>query len=350
MPRQPIPRSQLLRPLALLILPALLIAACAGSASAPTSGSDGGERPAPSMAPAAPDQEGNGSGAGSGQGDGSTTYDPNRKIVYTGSLDLEVADVSAAIAKGRTAVVAVGGWIGASSETNNGDYHSATITYRIPAQQWDTTLAALRGVGDTVLNEETQATEVGDQIVDLEARLRNLRASEEVLLNIAKSTGKVTDLLEVQARLTEVRGEIERLDAQRAHLEGQVAYGTLVTTYQSKVVAVEEQAKGWDPGKDVDGAVATLIGVGQAIVSFLIWFGIVWLPVLAVLAVVALGLRFGWRRLSPRLSSGAGAGAGTGAARTPRDPGPIAGWGSGFTTPPADAGETTRVEDDQSKG
>jgi len=49
-----------------------------------------------------------------------------------------------------------------------------------------------------------------------------------------------------------------------------------------------EQAQGWNPTDEVDAATATLVGVGQAIVSGLIWFTIVWLPAILVLVVVAL--------------------------------------------------------------
>ena len=146
---------------------------------------------------------------------------------------------------------------------------------------------------------------MGGQIVDLEARLRNLRASEASLQAIAEGTGKVSDLLEVEAQLTDVRGQIEQLDGQRAQLEDQVAYGTLVTTFGLEVVQVQEAAAGWDPATDVDGALATLIAAGQAMVSGGIWFGIVWLP--AILVLVALGLvgRFVIRRfIQPRFAAG----------------------------------------------
>ena len=166
-------------------------------------------------------------------------------------------------------------------------------------------------VATDVVYEQTQATEVGGQIVDLEARLRNLRASEAALVEIAKGTGKVSDLLEVEAQLTDVRGQIEQLDAQRAQLQDQVAYGTLVTTYGTEIKAVQETAKGWDPTQDVDGALATLIGVGQAIASAAIWFGIVWLPMLLVLLVILLVVRFAYRRLAPK----------------PKPHDPVPGWG-----------------------
>jgi hypothetical protein len=241
------------------------------------------------------------------------------KIVYTGSLQLVVGDLATALAKGKAAVLATGGYIGASQESNDGEQSYATITYRIPAARWDDAIEALRGLATRVVGERTQATEVGGQIVDLEARLRNLRASESVLVGIAEGTGRVSDLLEVQARISDVRGQIEQLDAQRAQLEDQVAYGTLVTTFGTEIEQVATVAKGWDPKTDLDGAIATVVEAGQALVSGGIWFGIVWLPVILLLVVAGLAARWVVRRFVP---SGAGASGGTSG-------GPVSGWGGG---------------------
>jgi hypothetical protein len=305
---------------ALVASVALVAAACSGSSSsippvvgAPIGNFDGnaGATAAPSAAAAAPSQGGT-VGIGGDQNPPSAPRD-DLKIVYTGSLQLVVDDLDGALAKGKAAVLATGGYIGASQESNDGDRSVATITYRIPAARWDDAIGSLRGLASKVVAEQTQATEVGGQIVDLEARLRNLRASETSLQAIAQGTGKVSDLLEVEAQLTAVRGQIEELDGQRAQLEDQVGYGTLVTTFGLEIVQVQETAQGWDPATDVDGATATLIGAGQTIVSGAIWFGIVWLPVILALAVIALVGRFVVRRLAPRRGPG----------------GPVPGWGNG---------------------
>lgn len=317
-------RSNWLRILLPLVVLAIAFAACGGSATlsdvgAPINGGEDGAKAAPSAAPAEAPYGRSGLDLAPDGEPLSAPLPDNRKIVYTGSLDLVVDDLQAALEKARTAVLAVGGYIGASQERNDDRSSVATITYRIPAQRWDETVETLRGLAAKVVGGQTQATEVGSQIVDLEARLRNLRASEEVLVQIASGTGKVTDLLEVQARISDVRGEIERIDAQRAQLEDQVSYGTLVTTFGTEVVQVQQTAKGWDPAKDVDGATATLIEAGQAIVSGAIWFGIVWLPVILVLLVIALVARWAYRRFAPRVRLSG-----------PDDPGgPIAGWGGG---------------------
>jgi hypothetical protein len=321
------PRGRWLRVLLPVVVLSLALGACASAGSAATagpadpqnlgSGVNDEQYPAASAAAAAPEApEDQGSSAGKPPADGSAPLNEvmqDRKIVYTGSLELVVDDLAAALAKAKTAVLATGGYIGGSEEHNDGDRSVATITYRIPATRWEDAMDSLRGLATRVVGEQTQAAEVGSQLVDIQARLRNLRASEEVLVGIAKSTGKVNDLLEVEARISDVRGQIEQLDAQRVRLEDQVAYGTLVTTFGTQVVQVQETAKGWNPGSDVDGATATLISAGQAIVSAAIWFGIVWLPVILVLLVLAFIVRWLFRRFAPKAR--------------PADP--VPGWGGG---------------------
>jgi len=64
--------------------------------------------------------------------------------------------------------------------------------------------------------------------------------------------------------------------------------------------SLQQATNTWDPGKTVSDAIAALVQTGQSVVNGVIWFAIVWLPVLIALAIVlALVLRFipGLRRL-----------------------------------------------------
>ena len=313
--RSPTRRRRRDRPTAiglLLILAgiAVAVAACGSSASAP--GPIGGAAAAPSAAPAfggSTGQNGDssgeqpaasaGAGADGGNGDQVPLVD-DTKIVRTGSVQMTVPDVVQALAKGRDAIRSLGGYVGDSDQERSGDSLVATITYRIPVARWDDALDAVRGLG-TEIAEKTNAVEVTGDIVDLDARIRNLRASETALVGYAEQAPKVSDLLEIQARLTDTRGQIERLTGQEAQLQDQAAMATLTVTYGTEAVAVTEAAARWDPAAEVDRATATLIGMGQALVSFVIVFTIVWLPLLLTIAVVVgislwFARRLGWRR------------------------------------------------------
>ncbi|MFL5680078.1 MAG: DUF4349 domain-containing protein, partial [Chloroflexota bacterium] len=222
-------------------------------------------------------------------------FKDDAKIVRTGTLQLRVKDLDASLVAGRDAIRAAGGYIGASQQKNDGDNSVAEVTYRIPSDRWEDSLAALRKLG-SVLGEETNAVEVTGQLIDLEARIANLRASETALQGIAAKATKIADVLQVEQRLTEVRGQIEQLDGQRSHLADQAGLGTLTVTYGLEINAVTEAAKGWDPGDEVSRATGSLVDVLQAVSSAGIWFAIVWLPLLLVLGAITLLVVFVLRR------------------------------------------------------
>lgn len=281
-------------PLALLVLVlAGVMVACGGSSSAPLAPVGAGLDEDAGGQPFAPDA-GGGTGRASGGEDSEQPNPPgavdDAKIIRTGTMDLEVTDVAKAIRAARDVVAGAGGYIGASSTGSNGDQPYAEITYRIPVDRWEDALDDLRGlngIATKVVAEQTQAVDVTGQYVDLEARIRNLRASETALLAIAEKATRVSDILEVQAQITSVRGQIEQLEAQRNDLGDRTSYGTLTVTFQlPAVAAIEVQSNAWDPGAIFDEASASLVGLLQAFAGAGIWLLVVWVPILVVVAIV----------------------------------------------------------------
>ena len=205
---------------------------------------------------------------------------PELLIIRTGQLTIEVGDLDAATKAARERVIAAGGYVSGSDQTAGGDDASAAVTFRIPAGRWDDALAAVQGLATTTRNLHVETEAVTTQVVDLGARITNLRATEAALQAIMVKATKIPDVLDVQAKLTDVRGEIERLVAEKTHLEEQAAYGTLTVTFVLPATpVVEEVQAGWDPAADADAATATLIGFGQQLVSIGIWVGIVGIPI-----------------------------------------------------------------------
>jgi hypothetical protein len=287
----------------ILIAMASLGVACGSSASAPAAAGSAGsaQRAAGVGAVGAPVPVAGGDGS---TGTNATTVTDGARIVRTGSLQLDVKDVKTSLNSARDTITGMGGYIGASQQSSNGTSIVATVTYRIPETRWEEALTSLRQLGDEV-GENTDAAEVTNQIVDLAARIRNLQASETALVRHAAEAAKIADLLEIETRLTDVRGQIEQLTAQQKNLENQAAFGTLAVTFGTEIAAVQKAAAQWDPKTEVDRAGASLIGFLQTLTTAGIWFAIVWLPVLIALAiVVAIGLfiarRLGFlRRATP---------------------------------------------------
>ena len=115
---------------------------------------------------------------------------------------------------------------------------------------------------------------------------------------------KIEDVLSVQSRLDEVRGQIEQLQAQLLTVSGQADLSTLTVTLIPRAEPVEAVQSGWDPGATWSSAVASLVGIGQGLLDVLIWFAVVWLPVLLVVGLIGLLVWRGSvevrRRMPPR--------------------------------------------------
>jgi hypothetical protein len=278
--------------LTFLTLIALVAAACASGASAPNrdslglgtgSPAEGGgvDTTGPAAQPAASAAPGVGAGNGA-------VAPSDLLVIKTGTLALQVGSIDESLSAASAKISALGGYVSGSQRSGDGESAVANITYRIPAARWDDAVVALRGLAKKVVTEETQTQEVTGQVLDLGARIANLQATERALQAIMDRAVKISDVLDVQAQLTEVRGQIEQLETEKKHLEEQSAFGTLGVTFGLQMVAVVEAQKGWDPAAEADRATASLVEVGQALAAAGIWFGIFWLPILLGLGLIAL--------------------------------------------------------------
>lgn len=268
-----------------------LLAACAsaGSAPGPAGASDGagvGEQPV---------AEDPGDGAFGGGRDaigGVPLADlAERKIVRTGEVTLEVPAIGSAVGELRAMALALGGYV--SGSRTGGEEEAATVTLRIPADRFNDALDRLHGMDGEVRVEATRDEDVTSAVVDLEARIRNLQASEAQYRRLVQRAEKIDDVLAVQSRLDQVRGEIEQLTAQLTQLNGLAALSTLTVTLVPVSTPVEDAAEAWDPGSTFGNAVAALVSAGQGLADVAIWFLIVGLPILVIVAIVVwLAMRF----------------------------------------------------------
>lgn len=165
---------------------------------------------------------------------------------------------------------------------------SAQITVRVAAKGLDRMTADLEKLG-VVLSQTASASDVTEQYVDLDARLKNLRAEEARLRAFFDRAESVKDLLAVQSELSRVRGEIEAMTAQVTYLERQVARATLTISLSEPGPIVSPSGDDWGFRQALtDGLRGAVAVVTTAItvligVSPLLLLGLaVWLAVVVV--------------------------------------------------------------------
>lgn len=278
-----------------LALMALLLSACQGAGftnvAQNLNGGQPGDATGRDLVPgvAAPDE------AGGVTGEGVDLGQADRSIIKTGEITVEVDNVAETTGAVRALALELDGYISSSFQ---GDFEeSATLTMRIPADRFDDAIAAIHDLGGDVKAEATREEDVTAAVIDIEARLTNLRAAEVEYRELMDRAERIEDILAIQNQLFQVRGEIEAMQAQLEYYTDQADLATLTVTVIPG--AVEQATTDFDPGAIVQEAVAQLVGFGQWLVGAAIWFVIVGLPALLVLGIALfVGLRV-LRRISP---------------------------------------------------
>lgn len=127
------------------------------------------------------------------------------------------------------------------NKSQNGNRRqTASLQIRVPQDKLETTLDALAKLG-TVQRRNINAEDVTNQLVDFQARLRNLRKTESTLLQIMNRSGSVGDVLKVAEKLSDIRQSIEQIDAQLQSLTNRVAYSTITLQLEAAVSTTTPQ-------------------------------------------------------------------------------------------------------------
>ncbi len=165
------------------------------------------------------------------------------QLVKRAELVLEVDAVDDAIDQAVAIARRVGGDVlrlQNQTPPNESIQHTAFLELRVPQAQLESAIDQLSGLG-TVDQQYLTAEDVSAQLVDYEARLRNLRKAEETVLGIMDRSGEVSDVLQVAQELRNIRQSIEQIDGQLANLRNQVAFSTLSLTLEAKTAGTPSQ-------------------------------------------------------------------------------------------------------------
>lgn len=234
-----------------------------------------------------------------------------RMVAYTARLTLRVSSPSDEMQVFEAMAHEFGGFV-QSSDLQQGEQegrHIGQLRLRVPAHRLDELLAAIRGRDVQVLSEQRDASDVTEQYIDTDARLRNAQRTEEQLLalmgQLLEATGELDVILATQRELSAVRERIERMQASQRQLQDRVAMARVdLSLLGPRVPAVTGHPQ-WSAWGTVTAASAALVRTLQAILSVLIYAVITGLPValLLVLPVAAVVKLISRRPAAPQVRS-----------------------------------------------
>jgi hypothetical protein len=199
-------------------------------------------RVANSPTPSAPEQKSDAGGAAG-------VMSSPTMIIRTGTASVEVDSLEPGLASLRRLTAQVGGFVAnASLQSGREQLRQATLEIKVPAQRFDELTSGLQPLGRVEFVNVT-AEDVGEEFVDITARVANGRRLEERLVDLlATRTGRLQDVLAVERELARVREEIERHEGRLRYLRTRAAMSTLaVTLHEAKPIV------GDHPGYSVIG-------------------------------------------------------------------------------------------------
>lgn len=149
----------------------------------------------------------------------------SRKIIKNAELYIQTKDYGKFISALNKKIDAFDGYTDKFSE-NNYASKSASVVVRIPADSLEKFLSGLEEIG-TVQSKQISKSDVTESYIDIESHIKALDTEEQALLKILENCKTVSETIEVQSRLSEVRAESESYKSQIKSLDSQISYSTV---------------------------------------------------------------------------------------------------------------------------
>ena len=226
-----------------------------------------------------------------------------QKIIKTVDVTAETEDMDTLLASIAEKVAELGGYMERQEVYNGSAYSSrrnrnADMTIRIPVEKLNGFMDQVAGLSN-VVNKTESIDDVTLTYVATESRVKALETEEERLLELLAKAESMSDLLEIESRLTEVRYELESYTTQLLVLQNKVSYST-VNLYVSEVVEYTPVAEETVWQRISGGFVDSLEGIWNGVVEIFVFLAAN-LPYLVVIGavgtvVVFLLLRSGKKR------------------------------------------------------
>lgn len=228
--------------------------------------------------------------SGSTNVDAGEALPENQKLIRKVWLTAETEDMDTLLSQVEQKVKSLGGYM-ESREVENYDAYNrrAVLTIRIPAQSLDQFTEDVEQAANVTSTTETTEN-ITLSYVAVESRIKALETEQTRLLELLAKADNMSEILQIEARLTEVRTELEKVTSQLRLYDNQVAYGTIYLTLEEVKEYTEEAPEGFF-ARIGTGFMESLKSLGNGIKEFVI-FIVIASPYLVLLGLIGGGTAF----------------------------------------------------------
>ncbi|MFA5268006.1 MAG: DUF4349 domain-containing protein [Methanoregula sp.] len=197
------------------------------------------------------------------------------KIIKTGSVTLEVSDVTGTVESIQALVTAQGGYLSSSTIQASGSRHTGTVVIRVPQARFETTLAGVKSAG-TVLSVSTQGEDVTEEYIDLHAQKKSYEVQLAQYYVLMKKATKISDIIAIQQQIDRIQTELNRLEGRLKYLDSKIDLSTITITIREPEPVHAETGHSFVSA--INRGIEGLLGIVDAIIITTITF----LPVILI--------------------------------------------------------------------
>lgn len=212
-----------------------------------------------------------------------------RKLIQNGALSLVVDRVEETITQLGDIAAKLGGRVDSVGLSNGNDAvkKRATVVLRVPAVNFSIGMEQVKKIALKVESENVSTEDITEKFIDMQARLRNLKAEEAQYLEIMQKAVKIDDVLKVAQRLYAAREQIEQLQGQMNYLSRQVDM-SVITIDLSSDPDINPANVVWHPSTTVNEAINGLLESFFGFLRVVIFLAIYLLPITILYGSIAI--------------------------------------------------------------
>lgn len=160
-------------------------------------------------------------------GDSSTTVTSDeRKITKTASLNIEVKNLDKFITIIKEELNNKKGYIDSEDKSIYDTSSSCTLVAKIPSENLDSFINLI-DTNSTVTSQQIDSNDITSAYIDNEAKIKSLETEQETLLKIMEKAENLTDVIQLQDKLAEIRSELDSCKSMKKMMDNQVEYSSV---------------------------------------------------------------------------------------------------------------------------
>lgn len=216
----------------------------------------------------------------------------DRKVVTESNLSLLVKDVSKTITDIQDAIELTGGYMVNRNIYSPEEKSSGYITVRVPTEKVDTILIKVKSLAVKVVSENIKGTDITDQYMDIESRLKTLQNTKTIFEGILAKATDVEEILNVQERILYVQDQIDYLQGQLNYMDATTSSSLITINLAEDELALPYMPETtWRPDVIFKLAVRSLITNLRSVGTAAIWLGLYAVVIVPIVLLVKLVIK-----------------------------------------------------------